>query len=227
MADTRYTLLTMVKTSTFRLMLIRCAQTEWDAAGRLQGSADLPLSEQGRAWASGMGERLASDEDALPKPDLVLHAPDEASSETAHLIGSATKARVKEIPEFSPMSLGLWEGLRREELNERHPKNFGQWQSDPASINPPEGDSHASTQHRLLSAIARTAEKHPKKRVAMVLRPIEFEIVRRAIAGLTPDAAAGPMDSFWPKPDEGSTVELFTINPGDLQDLLGQTKASA
>ncbi len=208
-------------------MLIRCAQTEWDAAGRLQGSADLPLSEQGRAWAGGMGERLASDDDALPKPELVLHAPDEASAETAKLIGTPSKARVKEIIEFAPMSLGLWEGLRREELNERHPKNFGQWQSDPASINPPESDSLAATQTRLLTAIARTAEKHPKKRVAVVLRPIEFELLRRALIGLTPDAPAGPIDAFWPKPDEGSTVELFTINPSDLVHLLGQTKASA
>ena len=217
----------MAKTSTFRLTLIRCAQTEWDAAGRLQGNADLPVSEQGRAWATGMGERLASDEDALPKPDLVLHAPDEASTETARLIASPSKARVKEIPEFAPMSLGLWEGLRREELNERHPKNFGQWQADPASINPPEADSLASTQARLLTAIARTADKHPKKRVVVVLRPIEYEIVRRAMAGLTAVDPVGPMDSFWPKPDEGSTVELFTIIPSDLHDLLGQTKASA
>lgn len=218
----------MAKTSsTFRLMLIRCAQTEWDAAGRLQGGADLPLSEQGRAWAGGMGERLASDEDALPKPDLILHAPDEASTDTAKLIAEPTKARAKEAPDLAAMSLGLWEGLRREELADRHPKNFGQWQSDPASINPPEGDSYNATQIRLLATIARVAEKHPKKRVAFVLRPIEFEITRRALVGLTGSAGAGSMDSFWPKPEEGSTVELFTINPSELHHLLGQTKASA
>ena len=93
----------MAKTSTFRLLLIRCAQTEWDAVGRLQGSDDLPLSEQGRAWASGLGERLASDEDALPKPGLVLHAPDEASAETASILAGPSKARTKAIPEFSAM----------------------------------------------------------------------------------------------------------------------------
>lgn len=217
----------MAKTTTFRLMLIRCAQTEWDAAGRLQGAADLPLSEQGRAWASGMGQRLASDDDALPRPDLVLHAPDEASVETARLIADPSKARAREIPEFAAMSLGLWEGLRREELSERHPKNFSQWQSEPSSINPPEGDSLAEAQARLLSAVARVADKHPKKRVAMVLRPIEFEITRRAMAGLTADVPAGSMDLFWPKPEDGSPVELFTINPSQLQNLLGQTKASA
>ena len=192
----------MAKTSTFRLLLIRCAQTEWDAVGRLQGSADLPLSEQGRAWASGLGERLASDEDALPKPGLVLHAPDEASAETASILAGPSKARTKAIPEFSAMSLGLWEGL-------------------------PEGDALASVQTRVLFAIARAAEKHPKKRVAVVLRPIEYELVRRVMMSLTGAEASGPSEPFWPKPDEGSSVELFTINPGDLQGLLGQTKASA
>lgn len=217
----------MAKTSTFRLLLIRCAQTEWDAVGRLQGSADLPLSEQGRAWASGLGERLASDEDALPKPGLVLHASDEASTETASILAGPSKARTKAIPEFSAMSLGLWEGLRREELAERHPKNFGQWQSDPGSINPPEGEALASVQTRVLAAIARAADKHPKKRVAIVLRPIEYELVRRVMMSLTGVELSAPAEPFWPKPDEGSTVELFTINPGDLQGLLGQTKASA
>ena len=214
----------MAKTEPFRVLLIRCAQTEWDASGRLQGSADLPVSEQGRAWATGLGERLASDEDALPKPGLVLHAPDEASRETAQLLAAPSKAKVKEVPELAAMSLGLWEGLRREELIERHPKNFGQWQSEPGSINPPEADSLLETQSRLFGALARTAEKNPKRRVAIVLRPIEFEIVRRAIAGLTGTAHTEP---FWPKLEESSSVELFTLLPGDLQVLLGQIKANA
>jgi hypothetical protein len=47
------------------------------------------------------------------------------------------------------------------------------------------------------------------------------------LVGLTEGGGAGSMDSFWPKPEEGSTVELFTINPSELQQLLGQTKASA
>ena len=217
----------MAKTSTFRFLLIRCAQTEWDAVGRLQGAADLPLSEQGRAWAGGLAERLSSDEDALPKPDLILHAPDEASTETATILSGPCKSRAKTTAEFAAMSLGLWEGLRREELTERHPKNFGQWQSDPGSINPPEGDELSPVQGRLLAAIARVTEKHPKKQVAAVLRPIEYEIVRRVMMALSDSDASGPAEAFWPKPDEGSSVELFTINPGDLQGLLGQTKASA
>lgn len=217
----------MTKTNTFRLLLIRCAQTEWDAAGRLQGSADLPLSEQGRAWASGLGERLASDDDALPKPSIVLHAPDEASTETARLVSEPSKARTKEVAELAAMSLGLWEGLRREELLDRHPKNFGQWQNDPASINPPEGASLSATQMRLLKALARTAEKHPKKQVAAVLRPIEFEILRRVLGAPTQTGGTGPTEPFWPKPEECLSVELFTLNPSHIQELLGQPKASA
>lgn len=214
----------MAKTSPTRVLLVRCAQTEWDAANRLQGAADLPLCEQGRAWASGLGERLASNDDALPKPDMIHHAPDEASTETARLLAIPTKAKAKECEDLRAMSLGLWEGLRREELLDRHPRNFGQWQTEPGSINPPEADSFASTQSRLSVAFARLAEKHPRKRLALVLRPIEFEILRRALLALDGQTTSEPL---WHKPDECSTIELFTIQPSDLQRLHGTMKANA
>ena len=39
--------------------LMRHAPTEWNAAGRIQGQADSPLTATGRQWADGWGPQLA------------------------------------------------------------------------------------------------------------------------------------------------------------------------
>lgn len=41
-----------------RLWLVRHGETEWSAAGRLNGWRDVPLNERGRAQARGLADRL-------------------------------------------------------------------------------------------------------------------------------------------------------------------------
>ena len=41
-----------------RLVLVRHGETEWNAAGRLQGAIDVPLSERGRWQAQCVARRL-------------------------------------------------------------------------------------------------------------------------------------------------------------------------
>ena len=42
------------------LYLIQCGQTEWSAAGRMQGRLSLPLSEAGVAEATALADQLAA-----------------------------------------------------------------------------------------------------------------------------------------------------------------------
>jgi len=54
-----------------RLLLIRHAQTVWNAAGRVQGQADPPLSELGHPQCGALSERVAPCRfDAIHASDL-------------------------------------------------------------------------------------------------------------------------------------------------------------
>jgi len=90
-----------------RLALLRHAATAWSAAGRIQGRADIPLSEDARAPLRAR---------ALP-PDCrgmqVVTSPLARCVETAALLGAPQALRE---PRLAEMHWGAWEGRRLEDL---------------------------------------------------------------------------------------------------------------
>ncbi len=93
-----------------RLLLVRHGRTAWNAEGRGQGQADVPLDEVGRAQAAAVGPVIA----AL-KPGLVWSSDSSRARDTALAIGLPihTDARLREI------DLGTYEG-----------KLMAQWEAD-------------------------------------------------------------------------------------------------
>jgi broad specificity phosphatase PhoE len=98
-----------------RLELVRHGQTDWNLAGRVQGSTDIPLNDAGRAQAHEAGRRLASSH-----WDLIVTSPLSRAHETARII--AREIGVAEplvIDALQERSFGTAEGLTGPELDER------------------------------------------------------------------------------------------------------------
>ena len=123
------------KRSFIMMSLLRCGETLWESEDRLHGRTDLPLTAAGRAAVSADVARLAGERIAT-----VYHAADEAASETALMWARATQARTKNVDELADPDLGLLEGLLQQDLADRYPKRHKQWQDDPLSLVPPEGE---------------------------------------------------------------------------------------
>jgi len=89
--------------------LIRHGETEWNAAGRIQGQADVPLSDNGRRQALLLRERLAgAGFDHLYASDLVR------SEETARLVFPGVALRLDR--RLQEQHVGEFDGLTWQEL---------------------------------------------------------------------------------------------------------------
>ncbi len=130
-------------TAGLRLALLRHAPTAWNAARRLQGRSDIPLSPEGRALAAGWRLPAAPGiADSAPW----LTSPLRRCHETAQLMlrnmgcsmdppGLAVEERLIE------RGFGDWEGETLAGLRERYGEEMAEWEAKGWDFRPPGGES--------------------------------------------------------------------------------------
>jgi probable phosphoglycerate mutase len=128
--------------------LLRHGLTDWNDAGRMQGRADVPLSERGRAQV--LGWRLP---DAL-RQARVCTSPLARARETAALLGSTEPQVVDALTE---MDWGAWEGATPAELQSRHGSAFERAAASGADFRAPGGESPREVALRLARWLATIA----------------------------------------------------------------------
>jgi len=97
-----------------RLWLVRHGATEWSANGRHTGRTDLPLTEEGRRRATGIGSLLAGHSFSL-----VLTSPLLRARETCRLAGYGDAAQIE--PNLHEWDYGEYEGRTSSEIQAERP----------------------------------------------------------------------------------------------------------
>lgn len=96
------------------VVLVRHGQTEWSLSGQHTSRTDIPLTDEGRRQAAGLGPRLAHWTFAL-----VLTSPRRRATETAALAGFADVAQPD--PDLAEWDYGDDEGLTTAEIRQDRP----------------------------------------------------------------------------------------------------------
>ncbi len=126
-----------------KLYLIRHGQTDWNMAGRVQGSTDIPLNETGRRQAECLAQGMKE------RPVVrIFSSVLKRALETAAVIGESQHVSVEQIQGLEEVGLGEWEGKTWEEVRCRYPKEFEQWRRNPADMAPPGGESSEEIRKR-------------------------------------------------------------------------------
>lgn len=134
---------------------VRHGQTEWNAAGRFQGSQDIPLNDIGKGQAVRSGELLADilvndSHDPVKMP--FVSSPLGRARNTMELLRGALGVaphgyelddRLREI------GYGHWEGSTLAQMEVSHPELFAERQTDKWGVPPPNGESYASVTIRV------------------------------------------------------------------------------
>ncbi|MDP9092603.1 MAG: histidine phosphatase family protein [Actinomycetota bacterium] len=129
-----------------RLVLLRHGRTAWNAERRFQGQADPPLDDVGRAQAYEVAALIA----ALA-PDLLVSSDAARAMQTAVPIGAIVGLDVQPEPRLRERSLGHWEGLTREEVQQKYPDEYLDWVSG-RDVSRRGGESRAEVADRALAA---------------------------------------------------------------------------
>lgn len=98
-----------------RILLVRHGQSEWNAEGRWQGQADIPLSDLGRQQALAAAATLGTF-------DVVASSTLARAAETAHIVTSQLGiGPIIPVPELIERSAGEWSGLTRDDIEREWP----------------------------------------------------------------------------------------------------------
>ncbi|MGO4716229.1 histidine phosphatase family protein [Bradyrhizobium sp. 2TAF24] len=134
---------------------IRHGQTAWNAAGRFQGSQDIPLNDIGRGQAvqSGriLGRLLSRDARAAAELPYVA-SPLGRARQTMELLRATLELPPETYaidPRLREIAYGRWEGATLPEMQASDPEIFASRQIDKWGVPPPGGESYAAVTERM------------------------------------------------------------------------------
>lgn len=105
--------------------LARHGETDWNRSRRIQGQADVPLNETGRAQAASLGQRLDGMAfSAIYASDLWRAM--ETAKATAKPPAGDGGPEIVAVPELREIGYGEWEGLTFAEAEARDPEGFAE-----------------------------------------------------------------------------------------------------
>jgi phosphoserine phosphatase len=120
-----------------RFLLVRHGETDWNQAGKFQGQIDVPLNDNGRNQASLAAEFLKT-----IQIDFALTSPMSRPKETAQIIlQDRSGLTLIEDADLREIGHGLWEGKFEAEIKAEYPGELERWQSQPESVQMPEGEN--------------------------------------------------------------------------------------
>ena len=148
-----------------RLLLVRHGKTEWNGLSRFQGKSDIPLNDEGKCQAELLAARLEG-----WGPDALFSSPLSRARETAEILSSRSSGLSPVfLEELSEIGFGQWEGRSIHEIESADPQSFHRWKDSPFDCPPPGGESFASVESRVRSALDEILSKDGDRVVVVSL----------------------------------------------------------
>jgi broad specificity phosphatase PhoE len=214
-----------------RLLLVRHAESDWNAQGRWQGVADPPLSPRGVEQAVLAGP--------LVRPfglTAVVSSDLQRARATADLLAPALA--LVGPPDVEPglreYDLGAWSGLTRAEIEAGWPGEIEAWREGRLFATPG-GEERDAFVARISRAVARVAADHAGQTVLVVTHGGVISALSRELGG--PLRRFRHLSGIWVEgePDRlraGTVVELLdpdlgAAGSGEGTELAGVSDAPA
>jgi probable phosphoglycerate mutase len=184
-----------------QIALARPGSTDFDQQGRIQGTLDIPLNEQGNHDVAN----LIRDFQNLGI-EAVYCSDAEPSVQTATAIANALDVKLKRLENMQNLDQGLWQGMLVDEVRRRQPRVFRQWQEQPECVCPPEGEMLGDARERIQQTVRKLLRKHKEGIIALVVP----EPLTSLVKGWLLQSDVGEL---WKPRDNVPQWELISIEP--------------
>ena len=197
-----------------RIILARHGHVDWLAPERFRGRAELPLSDLGRRQAQAVARYIA----ATWKPDAVCTSPLGRCRETGAEIAAPFRLELRPVDGLADIDYGEWQGLTRDEAQERWPDETELWFRTPHIAAIPGGETLAALLSRTSAALRDILWRHPDQTVVLV----GHDSVNRVLLLFALEA---PLSRYWHLRQEPCAVnELFFDNDSFIIGSINQTQ---
>jgi probable phosphoglycerate mutase len=167
-----------------RLIVWRHGRTEWNATGRFQGQADVPLDDRGRIQAARAAAVLAK-----LKPTTIISSDLSRARETAAALVAITGLPVRTDRRLREIHVGSWEGLTADEVIQVDPDLAHRYFRGEDIRRSATGETVAETSERVaavLSEVGSSAEDGTT--VVVVMHGLAARVGVCRLVGLPPES---------------------------------------
>ena len=178
-------------------LFVRHGETEWNAEGRIQGWAPVPLSGRGREQAARVAETFATESGSSAETDRLATEADDSAAEigdvdavvssdlprtrqTAEPIAEAVGVDLETDSRLRERDFGVYQGLRSANFFERFPElDLLENGSTAAAYTPESGESWLDVRDRVMAAAHELHERDGTVVAVTHVNPIRLVVGER------------------------------------------------
>lgn len=193
-----------------RVYLMRHGEVHGDGNKRYNGHIDVDITPKGVEQM----HRLAGLLDG--KPVKAVYSSDLIRSvKGARIVSAKLGLEHTPVRTLRERSVGRWEGLTAEEIQQRYPEECRAWRADLLNYRPPDGECLQDVRVRILPEYRRIVANHPGQEIAMLLHGGVNRVILAEALGLPPlnlfriDQSFGALNVIEHFEDGGVVVKLL------------------
>lgn len=172
-----------------RLLLVRHGATPMTQEDKFSGAENVHLSAQGREQVARLADRLES-----VKIARIYSSSLDRAMETAAILGKPHDIEPVPADSLREISHGHWEGLTVDQVKSRFGSELSDWEADPLSFAPADGETGIDVLARVLPEIREIVVQHQGETVLIVSHKGALRLAVSSLLGLDPRAYRDRLD---------------------------------
>jgi probable phosphoglycerate mutase len=187
-----------------RIILTRPGSTEFDEQKRITGTLSIPLSDQGAQQAVNTAKDLLAE-----KIEVIYTSNCESANQTANALAKLNRVKVKQLEGLQNLDHGLWQGKLIDDVRQKQPKVYRQWQECPETICPPDGEMLGEAQERVKMTLQKILKKHKDGVIAIIAPEPLSSLIRCYLSG-------GALGNLWKVECASGDWESIDVEPNEV-----------